>query len=373
MERYSLQSFAEIFAHQSGLSQLAAEQLSKTFFDTILEGLNADGMVKINGLGTFKVVDVAPRESVNVNNGERILIAGYKKVNFIPDESTFTEIPSDEAIAILEQQMENLSEEEEPVASAEDTPVAVKDEGIQLDTPDLENVEQPQNEFAAIDLLISTPESLDELRTQYEVAKQRAAETLKAANEANSEMCRLERLIAHLEANTPPPAAVKTLSVVEEAPVETEPEIPAEVTVQEEKPVVAAPRQEPPVPEPEAAPRKQRSWLWWLLIPIVALLLAEVIILINKYNQTATPTEQVVKPVPAKPAQKVDTLSQAQQPDTTKASSQPMRTYTLKPGDSLTKIAQRVYGSKDSVRIILRANKIPNPDNVPVGAVINLP
>jgi nucleoid-associated protein YgaU len=50
-----------------------------------------------------------------------------------------------------------------------------------------------------------------------------------------------------------------------------------------------------------------------------------------------------------------------------------MRTYTLKPGDSLTKIAQRVYGSKDSVRVILRANKFPNPDNVPVGAVINLP
>jgi len=45
----------------------------------------------------------------------------------------------------------------------------------------------------------------------------------------------------------------------------------------------------------------------------------------------------------------------------------------MKPGDSLTKIAQKMYGSKDSVRLILRANKFPNPDNIPVGATINLP
>ena len=364
---------------------MVAEQLLKTFFDTIMEGLDADGMVKINGLGTFKIVDVAPRESVNVNNGERILIAGYKKVNFIPDESTFTEMPSDEAFSILQEQIANRSSEEENPASTEHTQLEAEDKGVQLDAPDLENIEQPQNEFSAIDLLISTPESLDELRAQYEEAKQRAAETLKAANEANSEMCRLEKLIAHLESNTPPVIA-EPISVVDEAasiPTEPEPVSPMETVIRTEEPVEAEPEQteealanylnDKPIHDELEEPRKHRNWLWWLLIPIIGLLLAEVGILIHKYNQKpSVPTEQIVKPKPApvKPVQKVDTLSQSQ-PDTTKAASP--RTYTLKPGDSLTKIAQRVYGSKDSVRIILRANKFANPDNVPVGAVIILP
>ena len=397
MEKYYLQSFAEAFARQSGLSQTVAEQLSKTFFDTILEGLETDGLVKINGLGTFKIVEVAPRESVNVNNGERILIAGYKKVNFIPDESTFTEIPSDEAFAILQEQIANMaSPDDDAPTAADDTPAAAEVEGIQLDAPQLENVEQPQNDFSAIDLLISTPESLDDLRAQYEAAKVRAAETLKAANEANNEKCRLEKLIAQLEANTPPlVAATPIVTEGEPAGTEAKPtsETPAEEVVQNEEPVKepadTAPEalsrylnDKPIHDEPEETPRRQRNWLWWLLIPIMGLLLAEVGILVHKYNnKQATPTEQPQKikttnPHPsttAKPqTHKTDTLSQTQT-DTTKTAAQPMRTYTLKPGDSLTKIAQRVYGSKDSVRVILRANKFPNPDNVPVGAVINLP
>jgi hypothetical protein len=56
-------------------------------FDTVLEGVMSDGVVKIKGLGTFKLVDVGQRESVSVSTGERLLIPGYKKVNFIPEET----------------------------------------------------------------------------------------------------------------------------------------------------------------------------------------------------------------------------------------------------------------------------------------------
>lgn len=57
---------------------------TKTFFDIIIEGLEKDGIVKINGLGTFKAVEVANRTSVNVNTGERFEIKGHKKLTFLP-------------------------------------------------------------------------------------------------------------------------------------------------------------------------------------------------------------------------------------------------------------------------------------------------
>lgn len=51
----------------------------------IKAGLEKDRLVKIKGLGTFKVIDVDARESVNVNSGERLLIEGHSKLTFTPD------------------------------------------------------------------------------------------------------------------------------------------------------------------------------------------------------------------------------------------------------------------------------------------------
>lgn len=39
----------------------------------------------MKGLGTFKIVEVRDRESVNVNTGERVVIEGHGKVSFTPD------------------------------------------------------------------------------------------------------------------------------------------------------------------------------------------------------------------------------------------------------------------------------------------------
>ena len=87
MEKLTLQNIIDAFVEQTGLSKKGADTIARTFFDVIVEGLNEDGQVKINGLGTFKVVEVAERESVNVNTGERIVIGGYKKVTFTPADS----------------------------------------------------------------------------------------------------------------------------------------------------------------------------------------------------------------------------------------------------------------------------------------------
>ena len=58
-----------LFAKEANISGNKAEAFTKAVFDLIIEGLEKEGVVKINGLGTFKVADVASRSSVNVNTG----------------------------------------------------------------------------------------------------------------------------------------------------------------------------------------------------------------------------------------------------------------------------------------------------------------
>lgn len=93
MEKLTIQNVIDAFAAQGGITKKTAEAVARTFFDVVVEGLNADGVVKINGFGTFKVITVADRESVNVNNGERIVIEGYKKVTFTPAENAAESAP----------------------------------------------------------------------------------------------------------------------------------------------------------------------------------------------------------------------------------------------------------------------------------------
>ena len=76
-----------LLAKGSNISMSKAELFTKNFFELIIEGLEQDGIVKINGLGTFKVTEVASRGSVNVNTGEKIEIKGHKKLVFIPADT----------------------------------------------------------------------------------------------------------------------------------------------------------------------------------------------------------------------------------------------------------------------------------------------
>ena len=76
-----------LLAKEARMSLVKAELLTKTVFDLIIEGLEQDGIVKINGLGTFKLTEVASRSSVNVNTGEKFEIKGHKKLVFTPADS----------------------------------------------------------------------------------------------------------------------------------------------------------------------------------------------------------------------------------------------------------------------------------------------
>lgn len=82
-----LQDITEFLCRRSGITKREAEQFVRSFFEVIQQGLERDQYVKIKGFGTFKLVEVGQRESVNIKTGERFQINGHTKVSFTPDNS----------------------------------------------------------------------------------------------------------------------------------------------------------------------------------------------------------------------------------------------------------------------------------------------
>ena len=87
MGKITLVNIAEELVAKSGLTKEDADKFLHAFVETIEKGLRDDKMVKVRGLGTFKLMDVSDRGSVDVNTGERITLKGYTKVSFAPDSS----------------------------------------------------------------------------------------------------------------------------------------------------------------------------------------------------------------------------------------------------------------------------------------------
>ena len=73
------------FRKQVGISKADETAFAEAFQSTFEEALLRDKVLKISGLGTFKLIPVESRKSVNVNTGEEIEIAGHYKLTFTPD------------------------------------------------------------------------------------------------------------------------------------------------------------------------------------------------------------------------------------------------------------------------------------------------
>ena len=84
-KKYTLQDLSALLAERESLSLEQAEDFVRTFFELTEEGLLKDSFVKVTGFGTFKLVEVSERESVNINTGERFQISGHNKISFTPD------------------------------------------------------------------------------------------------------------------------------------------------------------------------------------------------------------------------------------------------------------------------------------------------
>ena len=85
MGKLTIQEIAKILVEKSGLNQKEANKFATDMFAIIQQRLEEDGLVKIKGFGTFKIISVEARESVSVRTGERVMIDSHAKVTFTPD------------------------------------------------------------------------------------------------------------------------------------------------------------------------------------------------------------------------------------------------------------------------------------------------
>ncbi|MCD8310506.1 MAG: HU family DNA-binding protein [Prevotellaceae bacterium] len=79
------QELIERFAAKSGVDRERADRFYKEFFQVLIEGLEKEGYVRVKGLGSFKLLVVERRESININTGERFEIQGHNRITFTPE------------------------------------------------------------------------------------------------------------------------------------------------------------------------------------------------------------------------------------------------------------------------------------------------
>lgn len=85
-EKLSLQDLVDLLSKKAKITKKDADAFYRELFQLILERIFDNDFVKIKDFGTFKLISVSSRESVNVNTGEKIEIPSHYKLSFIPDK-----------------------------------------------------------------------------------------------------------------------------------------------------------------------------------------------------------------------------------------------------------------------------------------------
>ena len=254
MGKVSVAWIAEAIAGKHGLTQKDAEQFVATFFDLINEALHEEKMVKVKGLGTFKVIDVRERESINVNTGERVVIESHGKISFTPDPimrdlvnkpfAQFETVMLNDDVDIEE--LNAVSVDEEPLTIVDEQPQEVEEEpnvaaaGPEVvDEQPLMNEDQSQEE--TVPQLQEVEEPMLEVVERFveEEPEQVVEEEPEQVVEEEPEQVEEELPV---EAEEQPQQAMETeaaLMPVEASPVDDEPQPEEELSVAEEEPLAA--------------------------------------------------------------------------------------------------------------------------------------
>ena len=113
---------SEALTKRYALPEADADKFVAQMFDVLLKAVEQEGVVKVKGLGTFKLTPVGARESVDVNTGERIVIDSRNKITFVPDVVLRDRVNSPFAqfeTVVLNDGVEFSSLEEKPEAEEE--------------------------------------------------------------------------------------------------------------------------------------------------------------------------------------------------------------------------------------------------------------
>ena len=249
-----------LLAKGSNISVAKAELFTKSFFDLIIEGLEQDGIVKINGLGTFKVMDVASRGSVNVNTGEKIEIKGHKKLTFIPADALKDDV-------------------NQPFAMFE--PVEV-DETYQPNSVNEPESEDSKEQVELSDTIVETVESPTEVPAEMNGTEAVESPAEDAEQPVTSEEPVAEEVAAEVETNDE--EVVPTTEENNGQPVvETEPE-PVAVQERPAEPVIVRVPQKKTQHKHKVSSAKKKKSKWNIAVSVI-LGFAVGFILVNRMSR----------------------------------------------------------------------------------------
>jgi len=293
MAKTALQLIADTVAKKHKITVKDAEKFVSAMFDVMNEGLKTDKLVKVKGLGTFKVQAVKPRESVNVNTGERVLIEGHDKVSFTPDATMkelvnkpfaqFETIVLNDGVDFTD--IDSKYENEATLENADETTVSTNNAAIpdtkvvssnEEETTDSTNETANGAQETTIEQYTSTEKDSAETGSEPEkdheivVAKQEVAIETEAEPIKNTSETTEEEPIPLVE--TQPENIAEEPTVTAEMPVATEQKLEDANQTQPEN-IVKEPIATPETPvtteqkqEETAEKPKKINWLMWSAI-----------------------------------------------------------------------------------------------------------
>ena len=381
-EKLNIQDLIDLLAEKHGMSKKNADNFVKEFFLLIEESLEKDKYVKIKGLGTFKLIDVDSRESVNVNTGERFEIQGHTKISFTPEPilkdiinkpfSHFETVVLNDSTVLEDTPLDNESEEEEQeqdipqviitesseavvveeeVTAVNEEVIAVKESVIEQE-PQQEEVEftpdLPEEEVVAVD----TP---DAVIVEEEKKTEEAPVVLKETTDSSTMKYFIGIVVFVIVLCGGGVVFMYYPDLLDRftsrPPVEKEEVVKADQTL---------------LTDSLSAKEKE------IVDPVKPDTVAESVAVASTPKDM--PKEKSVVQAPSTKEQKKPAAPF--EPDSvgyTIAGTE--ATYTIKEGETLTKVALRFYGTKALWPYIVKHNPgvIKNPDNVPFGTTIKIP
>lgn len=377
--RLTIQDLAGLLAQYTGKDKGSTERFLREFIAVVTEGVYADKIVKVKGLGTFKIIPVEKRESIHVNTGERFLIPEHYKFSFLPDKD----------LRELVNKPFSFFETTELSEDAGFTDLDISEEAEDKEAED-ESVEEMVPEEKTLSEDSPTDEIVPEAGVPECVTESGRQELTVEREEQDLELSEVEEI-------RPEPEEIRPEPEMRIMPVETPGLVRSPSENEDEKVII----------------RKSKRKINVLIILIVILLAASNIIiylyrsqfferkneisvlqkdsiLLEENRSGLLIPEEVEKGRPVAQADTGDTVEVADafRPDTVPsakdstgikpepaASPEVIAHVKIEAGSRLTLIALKYYGSKHFWVYLYDYNKskIKDPNNIPIGTLIEVP
>ena len=360
-EKLNIQDLIDLLAEKHGMSKKNADSFVKEFFQLIEEALEKDKYVKIKGLGAFKLIDVESRESVNVNTGERFEIQGHTKVSFTPEPALkdiinkpfahFETVVLNEGTVLEDTPVDSGGEEDEDTEQKVEDVVPEVVAGSTVETPEITEKKDTPVEPEPVEEAVAPVETV----ASEEVNEERVEES-----SAMKYFIAIVALVVLLCAGTV--AYLYYPDWFDELSAES----PVEETAGNEAGNAAGNTvlmDSVGVKDSVAIAVKDTVSKKLIAEPVIKQ--QEAPVAVKQPVAAATSASQPKK------QKKVEYV-----PDSTNHTiAGTQATYTIKPGETLTRVALRFYGTKALYPYIVKHNPdvIKKPDNVPAGTTIKIP